>query len=189
MNFSHYSDLTAAMAVDLVNTLNPVSGDDRLTTLDEFHDFLADYREAWEIEDWGIDDVTTADLSKVRSLRDRLRAIFESEDDAEAATVINDILSDAHAIPRISVHDESPHFHFEPLESDVVLRLAAAAAMGLGTILVEYGLDRFGTCASSDCDDAYVDTSRNRSRLHCSTTCSTRSAVAAHRARKAAEKS
>jgi predicted RNA-binding Zn ribbon-like protein len=58
--------------------------------------------------------------------------------------------------------------------------------MGLSVVLIETGLDRFGTCASSTCDDVYVDTSRNRSRRHCSDTCSTRENVAAYRRRQRA---
>ena len=55
--------------------------------------------------------------------------------------------------------------------------------MGLTVALIQGGFDRFGICQSSRCDDVFVDTSRNRSRLHCSDTCTTRENVAAHRAR------
>jgi predicted RNA-binding Zn ribbon-like protein len=38
-------------------------------------------------------------------------------------------------------------------------------------------------CHASNCRDVFVDTTRNRSRLHCCGTCSTREAVAAYRKR------
>jgi predicted RNA-binding Zn ribbon-like protein len=62
--------------------------------------------------------------------------------------------------------------------------LGAITAMGLSVALIEGGFDRFGICQSSTCADVFVDTSRNRSRLHCSDTCTTRENVAAHRARR-----
>jgi predicted RNA-binding Zn ribbon-like protein len=55
--------------------------------------------------------------------------------------------------------------------------------MGLTVAIIEGGYERFGTCSSSTCDDVFVDGSRNRSRRHCSDTCTTRENVAAHRAR------
>jgi predicted RNA-binding Zn ribbon-like protein len=57
--------------------------------------------------------------------------------------------------------------------------------MGLATVLIEHGVERFGVCNAGDCDDVFVDSSRNRSRLHCSSTCSTREAVASYRRRQA----
>jgi predicted RNA-binding Zn ribbon-like protein len=61
--------------------------------------------------------------------------------------------------------------------------LGAITAMGLASVIVENGVERFGVCDSSGCNDVYIDTSRNRSRRHCSNTCSTREAVAAYRKR------
>jgi predicted RNA-binding Zn ribbon-like protein len=55
--------------------------------------------------------------------------------------------------------------------------------MGLSVALIEGGWQRFGTCSSTSCDDVFVDTSKNRSRRHCSDTCTTRESVAAYRAR------
>ncbi len=57
--------------------------------------------------------------------------------------------------------------------------------MGLAVVLVDHGMERFGVCASSTCEDVFVDSSRNRSRRHCSGTCNTRENVAAYRRRKA----
>ena len=64
-----------------------------------------------------------------------------------------------------------------------VTDLGAVTAMALSVALIEGGYERFGKCHSSTCDDVYVDISRNRSRRHCSDTCTTRENVAAHRAR------
>ena len=85
--------------------------------------------------------------------------------------------------PRVSTHNGEPHLHFEPIDTSMSSWLGAITAMGLASVLVECGLDRFGVCDAENCDDVYVDSSRNRSRRHCSNTCSTREAVAAYRKR------
>jgi len=76
-----------------------------------------------------------------------------------------------------------PHLHFEPMDASPARWLGAVTAMGLSTVLIEDGLDRFGMCGSTTCDDVFVDTSRNKSRRHCSDTCTTRENVAAYRER------
>jgi predicted RNA-binding Zn ribbon-like protein len=183
MNFSHYKDLTVTMAVDLVNTRNPVDGTDELTTVAELEGFLAGYERDWHSEDWHPGRPTDKDLEAARKLREQLRSVFDSADDHEAADRLNAILADAVAVPRISTHSAAPHFHFEPRRGGTAEWLAVAAAMGLGVALVEGGLERFGSCGAHDCVDVFVDTSKNRSRSHCSTRCATRENVAAYRKR------
>ena len=171
------------MAVDLVNTRNPINRTDELTTTDELESFLAGYDRDWQTEDWHPGKPTETDLKAVRRLRERLRAVFLAQDEHEAADLLNTILADVAAVPRISVHSASPHMHFEPRAGGTAKWLAAATAMGLSVVLCDVGLERFGSCAAHDCVDVYVDTSKNRSRSHCSTTCATRENVAAHRKR------
>ena len=43
--------------------------------------------------------------------------------------------------------------------------------------------DRLRVCAASDCEDVYVDVSKNGSRRFCSTRCSNRTNTAAYRER------
>lgn len=109
-------------------------------------------------------------------------------DEEAAARLLNEILADVAAMPRVSVYaGAEPHLHFEPMEGSPAGWLGAVTAMGLSIVLVEDGLDRFGICSSSTCGDVFVDTSRNRSRRHCSDTCTTRENVAAYRERQKAE--
>ncbi len=183
MDFSHYSDLSVQMAMDLVNTRNPVSGSDELAGLDGLREFLDAYEKDWHEEDWCRETPTEQDLREVLALRDRLRAVFEAPDEETAAAGLNALLAEVRAVPRISLHGGSPHLHFEPTKSNPAQWLGAAAAMGLSVVLVDHGIERFGTCAAHDCVDVFVDTSRNRSRRHCSTGCTTRENVAAYRRR------
>ena len=183
MNFSTYNDLAVQMTVDLVNTRDPIDGTDELTTVEDLNAFLAGYERDWHQEDWHPGNPTEKDLKAVRRLREQLRAVFATDDEREAANLLNTILAGAVAVPRISVHSASPHLHFEPRTSGTANWLAAATAMSLSVVLCDAGLERFGSCSSHDCVDVYVDTSKNRSRSRCSTTCATRENVAAYRER------
>jgi predicted RNA-binding Zn ribbon-like protein len=184
MDFSHYTDEPVDLAVALINTGQ--IGVDRIAELSQLKDFLEEYRHLW---DGMAKPVTTADLEKIHSLRDSLRSVIDSADDATAAKRVNTILNEHGAQPRVSVHNGAAHFHFEPVDSSMSSWLGATTAMGLASVMVENGRSRFGVCNAGDCEDVYVDASRNRSRRHCSSTCSTREAVTAYRRRQTADTS
>ena len=181
MDFSHYSDEPVGLAVDLVNSLDPISKEERLASPKDILSLIGDRAKRWDGD--GLVP-TDEDLEEVRKLRSKLRAVFEAGDQSEAAEILNGVLLDVGAVPRISVHGDGPHLHFEASGSGMARWLGAITAMGLSTALIEGGFERFGTCDSRSCDDAYVDTSRNRSRRNCSEKCTTRENVAAYRSRK-----
>ena len=178
MDFSHYTTRPVELAVSLVNTKGTTN--DSLSNATELKEFLDGYRELWE----GVAKPPRKnEIDAVRELRESLREILEAEDDQEAAKKVNELLDAYGATPRLSTHSGDPHLHFEPVESAIVCWLGAITAMGLASVIVEHGVDRFGVCGSGACNDVFIDTSRNRSRRHCSNTCSTREAVAAYRKR------
>jgi len=183
VDFSHYSDQSVEMAVELINTTNRYSGGDELEAIDGLRTFLDRYQDEWHPGDWHGLELTESDRREVVSLRERLRSVFDTTEEAGAAELLNGILADVAATPRISLHSGGAHLHFEPTRGRVAQWLGAATAMGLAVVLVDYGIERFGTCSAGDCVDAYVDTSRNRSRKHCSTSCTNRENVAAYRQR------
>lgn len=180
IDFDSYTGFAAQMAVDLVNTVDLVAKTDGLTTVDELASFLSAYAPLWNSE---VGQPSDSDLRQIRRLRNRLRSVFEAGDAAAAARQINDILEGAGARPRITLYSSSPHIGFEPKSASLPHQVATAAALGLSELLVEGGIERFGTCCSDVCVDVFVDTSKNRSRRHCSNTCSNRQNVAAHRRR------
>jgi predicted RNA-binding Zn ribbon-like protein len=178
MDFSHYTAKPVELAVALVNTRG--IGSDSLSDGTLLREFLDDYRPLWE----GVaKPPRQSELEAVRRLRETLREIIESRDEELAANRVNELLDAYGATPRLSAHSGRPHLHFEPVESAMVCWLGAITAMGLASVIVEHGVDRFGVCGSGACNDVFIDTSRNRSRRHCSNTCSTREAVAAYRKR------
>lgn len=179
MDFSHYTTKPVELAVALANTKGIIK--DELVDPDDLLAFLDEFRPMWE----GVAKAPNGgDLPAVQKLRSSLREVFESADEDEAAERVNLLLESYGATPRLSTHSGTPHLHFEPTETSMVCWLGAITAMGLASVIVEHGVDRFGVCESGTCIDVYVDTSRNRSRRHCSNTCSTREAVAAYRKRK-----
>jgi predicted RNA-binding Zn ribbon-like protein len=183
VDFSHYSDDAVQIAVDLVNTADKVAGTDELSDVKGLLAFLDQYSGEWTDDKFDPGALDNFDLRRVRSLRAKLRRVFESSDVDLAAEILNDILVEVGATPRVSLHSGEAHLHFEPIRSGVMRWLGASTAMGLATVLVDYGTERFGVCDADDCAHAYVDTSRNRSRKHCSTTCANRANVKAHRDR------
>lgn len=175
MNFTHYTDLPVRLAVDLVNTLQPVSGWDQLADVASLRAFLRahDYDARADRED----------LARVRELRAELREVFAAADARIAADRINLLLERGGATPRVRAHDGNPHLHFEPAGAGLAERLTAATAMGLAIVLCDYGVARLGICASSSCQDAFIDMSKNRRKRFCSEVCAHRESVAAFRAR------
>jgi predicted RNA-binding Zn ribbon-like protein len=178
MDFSHYTTRPVELAVALVNTQGTET--DQLADPEQLKAFLEEYRSMWE----GVaKPPRKTDLEAVHRLRAALREIIEAGDPQLASKRVNALL-DAHgATPRLSTHSGTPHLHFEPVDTSMVCWLGAITGMGLASVIVEHGVERFGVCGSGGCDDVYIDTSRNRSRRHCSNTCSTREAVAAYRKR------
>ena len=183
MDFSHYNDGSVQLAVDLVNTLDAIDGSDRLTDPDELQTFLDYFQDEFSNQIWWEGTPSESDVKAIRTLRRSLLEVFTLGDQGDAVSIINRLLKDS-ARPRISAHNgRDPHFHFDPGDGPLVAWLSAATAMALGVVIVNHGYDRFGICESASCGDVYVDTSKNRSRRHCSTTCTTRENVAAHRRR------
>lgn len=168
---------SANITVDLVNTATH-SGD-RLRTAADLAAFLLAHGESDPVT------VDADDLAAVRALRERLRVVFETGDETQAARVVNELL-DAHATrPYLSNHGGAPwHLHASPADADWASWLAARTALALALIISDGGFPRLRRCAADDCAVVLLDTSRNHTRRFCSPTCATRTRVAAHRARR-----
>lgn len=186
MELASYSDY----AVRLVNTEEPARGTDTLTSVETVRSLFAAGSPAAR-------RATEADVTRLRSVRTRLRAVFTAADTGEptgAVDLLNSLLLEFPVSPQISGHDYlddegRPRWHMHLVEhpSNATAGYAAIAAMGLAFHLTEYGVDRLGLCQAAPCRNAYLDTSTNRSRRYCSDRCATRANVAAYRARKRRE--
>lgn len=184
MDFTHYSTEPVRLATELVNTdQRSVGGEDEIADLKRLQAFLDEFEHLWG----GVARLPReSELEEIHRIRDRLREIFTAAGPETAARKINDMLSDNTCSPRVSLHSGDPHMHIEPMEGTMTSFLGAVCSMALARVLVDHGMNRFGVCDVSDCNDVFVDTSRNCSRRKCSSTCSTREAVAAYRKRQLA---
>jgi predicted RNA-binding Zn ribbon-like protein len=186
VELAYYSDY----AVRLVNTEEPARNKDSLTSVDAI-------RELFGASSQPARRATDADVTRFRSVRARLRAVFtaaDSGDETQAVDLLNSLLLEFPVNPQISGHDFRDedgrpkwHMHLADHPSNATAGYAAIAAMGLAFHLTEYGVDRLGLCQAAPCRNAYLDTSTNRSRRYCSDRCATRANVAAYRARKRLE--
>ncbi|MDX3061988.1 CGNR zinc finger domain-containing protein [Streptomyces clavifer] len=186
MELAYYSDY----AVRLVNTEEPARNKDSLTTVESVRDLFGANAQAAR-------RATDADVTRFRSVRARLRAVFQAADSGDetlAVDLLNSLLLEFPVSPQVSGHetrdaDGKPdwHMHLADHPSNATAGFAAIAAMGLAFHLTSHGVDRLGLCEAAPCRNAYLDTSTNRSRRYCSDRCATRANVAAYRARKRQE--
>ncbi|MFP5297877.1 MAG: CGNR zinc finger domain-containing protein [Actinomycetota bacterium] len=181
MDFTDYSDAAIRVGPDLVNTLGSITGTEYLAAPEDLERFMA------ERAIQPPPKISEADVETVRRLRDQVRAVFEATEDAEAARLINDLIARAGTQPYLTDHDGHWHLHYTSTDAPAAERLAAVIGMGMAEVIARFGWERFGLCAADPCKDAFIDTSKNRSRRFCSDTCASRANVAAYRARKAAE--
>jgi predicted RNA-binding Zn ribbon-like protein len=182
VDFGHYSDEAVRVATDLVNSLGSVTGNEYLGTAERARAFFSEH---------GLEppaQISDKDVAEIHRVRNKLRAAFDAPDEAAAVKVLNRLLSAAGTRPRIADHDDGNwHIHYVSDRARPAQKLAAVAGMGLAMVVSEFGWDRVGVCSAEGCRDVFVDTSRNRSRRYCNDTCSTRTNVAAYRARRARE--
>jgi predicted RNA-binding Zn ribbon-like protein len=182
VDFDDYMDFPVRLAVDLVNTLDPISGADRLADAAAVRAFMEAHRDHWAVA-----EVDAADIAEVHALRAALREVFAAEDEARAAELLNGLIRRTGAQPRITGHNsQRPHLHFEPPDARFSRWLGAATAMGLAIVLCEFGGQRLGICGVAACRRAFVDTSKNRRKRYCSEACAHRESVAAFRRRQRA---
>jgi predicted RNA-binding Zn ribbon-like protein len=172
--FTHDTEAALLAAVALVN-----SGEepDTLTTTAELSAFLDDHGFT------GTRLGDEAELTTVRELRPRLRALLTSDRD-DAAELVNQLLGEEHALPQLVRHGEHDwHIHAVAPDAPLATRMAVEAAMAMIDVIRADELSRLDVCADDECRGLVLDLSRNRSRRFCSTTCGNRAAVAAYRAR------
>jgi predicted RNA-binding Zn ribbon-like protein len=173
--FTHDTEAALLAAVALVN-----SGEepDTLTSRAELEAFLDEHQFT------GTRRGDAAELTAVRELRPRLRALLTSDRDT-AAGLVNDLLGEEHALPRLVRHGEHDwHIHAVAPDAPLATRMAVEAAMAMIDVIRADEMSRLDVCDDPDCQGLVLDLSRNRSRRFCSTTCTNRAAVAAYRARK-----
>jgi predicted RNA-binding Zn ribbon-like protein len=177
---SHYTE-GAELATDLVNTFEVFGGEELLGSVDALAGFAAEHGIA------GM-DVTAEDLDRLRRARPVLRAAMLAGDAPRAVAALNDLLAGANPRPRmVPAGDGGWGFSYADPDAGLADRILAEAVAQVLHEIRGHGLERFATCASSTCEDVFVDRSRNRSRRYCTPeVCGNREAQRAYRARQRA---
>jgi len=172
--FTHDTAASLQAAVALANTaLEP----DTLTTVEALSEFYAEHEYS------GGHRRDEAELEAVRAVRGALRELLTA-DRARSVELVNGILADATAVPRLVRHDRLDwHIHAIDDEAPLAQRVMVETAMAMIDVIRADEHNRLDICAADDCEGLVLDLSRNRSRRYCSTACGNREAVAAYRAR------
>ncbi|HET8559452.1 MAG TPA: CGNR zinc finger domain-containing protein [Marmoricola sp.] len=178
MVFTHDTEAALVAAVELVNSAVPPDALETVGQLDAFfaaHGYTGSRRH------------DRAELDRVRALRPKLRQLLTSDRD-EAARLVNQMLLESRALPQLVRHDGNDwHIHAIGDDRELADRMLVETAMAMVDLIRADELSRLDVCADPDCAALVLDLSRNRSKRFCSTTCGNRAAVAAYRARQAAE--
>lgn len=177
MAFAYDTDVALRTAAALVNTAT----DETLASPEALHDFYVEW--GWT----GRQDGDAAELTAVRALRPRLRAVWTVAADEEAAVgEVNALLRTGRALPQLVDHDDYGwHIHATDAEATLADRMQVEAAMAFVDVIRAGELARLRICDADDCENVLVDLSRNRSRRYCDGGCGNRVAAAAYRSRRA----
>ena len=130
------------------------------------------------------DELTARDLPRLRRLRAALRTVFESDDEATAAAVLNPLLEKARAVPLIDVDQAGESVLRVGVGLRGVAALEARLPAAVATYVVEHGTGRLGVCGSDPCRCVFVDRTRAGTRKYCCSYCNDRFAARAYRRRK-----
>ncbi|MEU9148360.1 CGNR zinc finger domain-containing protein [Streptomyces sp. NPDC048349] len=127
-----------------------------------------------------------AGAAELRAAAGRMAEVLAESDEDRAAGALNALLEECATRPRLTRHDGHPwHLHVDRGEEagwgDWFL---ASGALALAQLLTEYGRIAWGACAAEGCGRFFLAIGPGSARRYCSTTCSSRARVAAHRRRR-----
>jgi predicted RNA-binding Zn ribbon-like protein len=173
--FAHDVEDALRAAVALVNSAEEPR---TMTTTAELGEFFRHHGYT------GRHDGTDAELAEVLALRPELRALLLADRD-EAVGLVNDVLAQEQAVPRLVRHDALDwHLHAVGDDEPLARRIRVETAMAMLDVIRADEHSRLAVCADDTCEGVALDLSRNRSKRYCSVTCTNRNAAAAYRARR-----
>lgn len=184
MVFIHDTRRSLEAAVDLVNTSAEASHEasDTLNDLADYEQFLQDHPYTGRLRR------DESEMREVRDIRHRLLELWRTDRDG-AVPLVNAMLADGSALPRLVIHDEFDwHIHATSDDAPLATRILVETAMAFVDVIRADEFDRVRACAADDCESVYIDYSKNGSKLYCDTgNCGNRMNVNAYRRRRARE--
>jgi predicted RNA-binding Zn ribbon-like protein len=181
LRFAPDTEDSLVFVVDLCNTEPRASrsGTDELATVDQLAALLDRHGYSGRI------DHDEAELRDVHRTRTLLRHVWTLGRD-DAVDVVNKMLRDAKALPRLVRHDALDwHMHATEPDSPLAERIRVEAALALIDVIRMNEVDRLRICAADDCTGLLLDLSRNGLKRFCSVRCGNRMNMIAFRERRA----
>jgi predicted RNA-binding Zn ribbon-like protein len=180
VTFSHDTELSLLVVVDLVNTAAETGGAETLPD--------ADALRSW-VDKHHVSSVAASDYSDVASIhkvRERFRQCFGLSDAELLAERVNTLVAEAPVQPRLTDHNGYDwHIHYFAPGASLADHLAVDGGMALAHVVAAEEVERLRVCEAPDCEAVLLDLSRNRSKRYCDArTCGNRLNVAAYRERK-----
>lgn len=124
------------------------------------------------------------DLARTRAFLPEWLAVVDASDPGERARLLNNLLRDACAHPRLTDHaGDGWHIHYRDPDAPLASVLRTLICVGTALHLTGRGMHRLGRCAAQGCDVAFADVSRTGRQRFCSPVCGNRDAVRRHRQR------
>ncbi|GAA1732229.1 CGNR zinc finger domain-containing protein [Nonomuraea bangladeshensis] len=130
--------------------------------------------------------VTPDDLVRVHAVLDAWEKVVDTGDEHERATLVNRMLAESAAYPRMTDHAGDWHLHYRDDRQPLGAVLFALISVGTALHLVGRGMHRLRRCAVGECAAIFADTSRTGRQRYCSPRCANRDAVRRHRASRTA---
>ncbi|WP_413333455.1 CGNR zinc finger domain-containing protein [Brevibacterium sp. GP-SGM9] len=130
---------------------------------------------------------TPTEVADTRAVIDEWLAVVDTKDPARRAEMLNAIMADAAAYPRLVDHDdEGWHLHYRDEDQSIAHVLRAVICVGTALHLSTRGMQRLRRCAAGEspadpCANVVVDVTRNGRQRYCSVRCANRDAVRRHR--------
>nr|WP_241429370.1 CGNR zinc finger domain-containing protein [Agrococcus sp. ARC_14] len=131
----------------------------------------------------GASTITKADADATWAHVRTIETMWDADRDT-AAVMANRVFRECDARPHLVRHDGLDwHLHGLPAGAPIADAIAVDAAMAFVDLVRVDDTARCKRCGDARCERMFFDLSRNRSRRFCSTTCQSRTNVAAFRAR------
>ncbi|MFE0027008.1 CGNR zinc finger domain-containing protein [Amycolatopsis sp. NPDC059021] len=131
-----------------------------------------------------VGSLSTKDVSALREAAVAVREVFAAADVAEAAAVLNRLFAAYAGPPRLTAHDAAFGWHLHVDAADDGpwdTWFVTSSALALAALLADRQALPGGICASPPCGKPFAHLGGGSPRRYCSTRCSTRERVAAHR--------
>lgn len=183
MELDSYTDAGIIAALGLVNGLTARHAGGRPVVSEPFDAI----RRVLAVDPPSLAQLTSEDAAGFLALAGTLRAVFSALDAGDvdtAASDLNTLLARHPATPHLAREDGVWRLHHHPGDAALLPMWTSICAEGVARMIGSGQAHRFGLCAAGDCDQAYLDTSRNASRRYCSLPCQNRMKTQAFRARR-----